>query len=299
MSDVRIPPAFRALIAGRTPAPTTSGHDWLRELPDLIDAHLALWELQPDGPAWHGECALVVPIAREGERLALKLTWPHPEARLERLALRAWGGTGAVQLVAADPGAFALLLERLDGDRNLTAEPILEACETIGVLLRRLDRPAPPQIPGLDFDGLVRQLDAGHPSVPRRMSVQAASLVGQLADGAERRLVHSDLHFANVLAAQRERWLAIDPKPVATELAYGVAPAVWNRGAEAVRAHNLRTHLRLRAEVIADAAGFDEDRVRAWTFVRLVLNALDAAPYLPSASELQGRMIASAKAFAD
>ncbi|WP_197511667.1 hypothetical protein [Tessaracoccus coleopterorum] len=35
--------------------------------------------------------------------------------------------------------------------------------------------------------------------------------------------------------------------------------------------------MRLRAEIVADTAGLDLDRVMAWTFVRLVLNAVWAA----------------------
>ncbi|MEW1965811.1 hypothetical protein AAG742_10075 [Micrococcus sp. 2A] len=33
----------------------------------------------------------------------------------------------------------------------------------------------------------------------------------------------------------------------------------------------------IRADIVADVAGLDPERVRAWTFVRLVLNAVDAA----------------------
>ena len=52
------------------------------------------------------------------------------------------------------------------------------------------------------------------------------------------------------------------------------------------------------ADVVADAAGLDLDRVYAWTFVRLVLNAVWAAPHAPASDEFRGRMIALAKAFA-
>ena len=39
-------------------------------------------------------------------------------------------------------------------------------------------------------------------------------------------LVHQDLHGDNVLAAQREPWLVIDPKPLAGEREFAVAPIV-------------------------------------------------------------------------
>jgi streptomycin 6-kinase len=140
----RFPDLFARTVAGRLPdAPgDPDGDTWLALLPRLVNEHLGLWELVPDGNPWHGECAVVIPVRRRDEVAALKLTWPHPEARHEHLALRLWDGRGAVRLLAADPTAYALLLERLDGDRDLTSVPILDACEVIGTLFTKLDRPS-------------------------------------------------------------------------------------------------------------------------------------------------------------
>ncbi|MFK5634485.1 MULTISPECIES: aminoglycoside phosphotransferase family protein [unclassified Ornithinimicrobium] len=302
-----IPDAFRATLAGRPPdaAGDTDGDTWLGRLPHLLDEHLRRWELQRDGPPWHGECALVLPVRRGREPAALKLTWPHPEARHEHLALRLWDGKGAVRLLAADPTAYALLLERLDGDRDLTTVPVLEACEVIGTLSTRLDRPATPQLDTVEGKAVRwrEQLARATPLVPRRLTEQAlATLPDLLAEAPPLRLVHEDLHDLNVLAPldpDRGDWLAIDPKPVAGEWAYAVAPIVWNRPEALARAHNLRGHARLRADVVTDAAGLDPDRVRAWTFVRLVLNAVQAAARAPVSDDVRARMIALAKAFAD
>ncbi|WP_331715724.1 aminoglycoside phosphotransferase family protein [Tessaracoccus coleopterorum] len=142
------------------------------------------------------------------------------------------GRSGAVRLIAAHPAEQVLLLERLDGDRTLNDVPILEACEVIGRLFGELDRPAPPQIPPLATKAIRwrGQFAALPPLVPRRLVEQAASTLDDLLLGpAPARLVHEDLHDANVLAATRAEWLAIDPKPVSGEWAYAVAPIVWNR----------------------------------------------------------------------
>ena len=310
-----IPDSFRSMIAGR-PADAVgavTGDAWLAALPALVDERLSAWDLAVDGAARHGECALALPVRRaEGAAAVLKLTWPHAEAVHEHLALRAWDGRGAVRLLAAHPADGVLLLERLDPDRDLHALSIIDACEQIGALMRRLDRPAPARIDVLDDQvprwrgKLARQVDG----VPRRLVQQAAAHLtdlmadDDLGDGVtgRDRLVHTDLHYANVLAplpgSGRGDWLAIDPKPLSAEWAFAVAPAIWNRAEEAARAHSLAVHVRLRADLIADAAGLDEDRVRMWTFVRLILNAVDAADVGSSAGEFRGRMIALAKAFA-
>ncbi len=304
-----IPDSFRSLIAGRAADPHSTravdGDAWLARLPGLLEAQLDRWELTPDGAARHGENALVLPVIREGDRAALKLTWPHEEAEDEHLVLRQWAGRGAVRLLAAHPAADALLLERLDAGRPLSSVSVLEACEVIGGLFLELDRPAGPQFRTVEVRAQRwgEQLRDAPRSVPHRLAQQALSVLADLtAEPAPRRLVHEDLHDANVLATldpARGQWLAIDPKPAAAEWAFAVAPVVWNRAAEAARAHNLRAHVRLRADVVADAAGLDLDRVYAWTFVRLVLNAVWAAPHAPASDEFRGRMIALAKAFAE
>lgn len=317
-----IPASFRTELEGRSADPLErhgagpTGEAWLAALPGLIAEHLEAWDLAVQGPAWHGACALVVPVQRsDGQPAALKLTWPHVEAAHEHLALRTWDGHGAVQLLAADPARFVLLLERLDGDRDLHALPVMDACAEIGRLLRELDRPAPPRIPRLaeQIPRWQRSLADEPAGVPRRLLQQARSHLTDLAPHEERKLVHTDLHFANALAPiagagagtrsgagaePRRDWLAIDPKPLAGEGAYAVAPAIWNRAEEAARAHSFAAHVRTRADVLGDAAGLDPERVRMWTFVRFVVNALDAAEQGAAADPFRTRMIALAKAFA-
>lgn len=41
-----------------------------------------------------------------------------------------------------------------------------------------------------------------------------ASAVAELAGEPGDRMLHWDLHYDNVLAAQREPWIAIDPEPL-------------------------------------------------------------------------------------
>ena len=52
--------------------------------------------------------------------------------------------------------------------------------------------------------------DPAHRRVLRYWADATAEVVGEAGD----RLLHWDLHFENVLSAEREPWLAIDPKPL-------------------------------------------------------------------------------------
>lgn len=274
-----MPEAFRRLVCSHEPEGGVEGADWLAGLPRLVEECLTRWDLAVDGSSRHGMAALVVPVRRtDGSPAVLKLTWPHPEAAQEHLALRRWGGGGAVRLLAADPSRWALLLERLDADRDLSGVPIEQACRVIGGLLAQLDVPALPGSTRLSGEARrwATQLADAPDVIPRRLLDQARGLALELVQlpGVDAGLVHTDLHYENVLAGQRQPWLAIDPKPLAGEPACAVAPALWNRFPEAVASGNLRRDLRRRLAVICDAAGIDPERARGWTVVREAVNAL-------------------------
>jgi len=277
-----IPESFSAMVTGRAPEPHISGDAWLLQLPGLVEASLAEWDLTLDGYPMHGVCALVVPV-RLGDSSAavLKVTWPHVEAAHEHLALQRWGGRGAVRLLAANPGRWAMLLERLDGDHDLQDVPIDEACRVIGGLLRQLDHPALPRLSRLSAEAarLVERLDSAPQAIPRRFVEQARAVLSDLMtdEAIDSCMVHTDLHYGNVLAADRQPWLAIDPKPLAADPAFAVTPALWNRWDEAVSSGDLRRHLRRRLSIICEAAGLDEERARSWSIVREVQMALWAA----------------------
>lgn len=251
---------------------------WLDRLPRLVGDLLGEWDLTADGAAVHGECALVVPVrTADGVPAVLKVSWPHWEAEYEHLALRDWDGAGSARLLRADPHRFALLLERVH-PRDLTTVEEIEATELVAATYRRLHVPAGPQYRRLSVevtrcaDGLAA-LPSGAP-VPRRYVEQAVSLARDLAadPDCDGRLIHTDLHYFNVLAADREPWLVIDPKPLSGDPHYEVAPLLWNRWDEITATGDVRAAVRRRFHAAVDAAGLDEDRARDWVVVRELCN---------------------------
>lgn len=268
---VRIPPTLLAIEPVRRAT-------WLDRLPALVRDLLGEWDLVVDGDLTHGVCALVVPVVSPVDGPAvLKVGWPHEEAEHEHLALQHWHGDGAVRLLRADPRRSALLLERLHAS-DLGDVWDVEACEVVAGLYGRLHVPAPPQLRLLtDPVGRWTERLAVLPRdarLPHRLVEQAVALGRSfVADPASvGRLVHTDLHYANVLAADREPWLAIDPKPLSGDPHYEVAPMLWNRWDEL--AGDVRGGVRRRFEAVVDAAGLDEDRARDWVVVRMLHNAL-------------------------
>jgi streptomycin 6-kinase len=283
VTTVRVPASLRSAFAARPEAAA-----WLAGLPGTVHEACARWDLTLDLPPsaspWHGVSALVVPVrCHDGDQAVLKVTWPHPEARDEALGLRRWDGDGAVRLLATD-GAWTHLLERLDGDDDLTRQPIDTAVAVIGDLLGRLHRAAAPASLAplsLELGALVdrwtARLDDAAP-VPRPLLERALGLASDLLDDPrDGTLLHCDLHYANVLAATREPWLAIDPKPRSGDPAYEVAPLLWNRLDEITSSASPAAALRSRLQVACAHAGIAPERAAAWAVVREVQNAYWAA----------------------
>ena len=96
-------------------------------------------------------------------------------------------------------------------------------------------------------------------------------------------LLCTDLHAGNVLAAEREPWLMIDPKPYVGDPAYDILQ------------HLLNCHDRIEADAgaaahhLADLLDLDRDRVTAWLLARCVVESIDRPGLASVATSLARR----------
>ena len=101
------------------------GRAWLDLLPERVEHHRREWQLVIEGflPGGLMSCCLAVK-AKNGRAAVLKLSGPWTPAGAEAVALRAWRGGPAPDLLRADEERGALLLERIcpgdpfDGDAS-------------------------------------------------------------------------------------------------------------------------------------------------------------------------------------
>lgn len=249
-----------------------AGRSWIDALPGLVQRLCERWNLQIDGPTMHGYLSLVLPTSRNGELSALKVSWIEESTVDEAAALTAWGGRGAVHVLAVDPTHGAMLMERLDWSRSLNNVEIGEAIAIAGGLLRRLAIPAPNGLRPLQTMGpkLASEMPVlwerhGRP-MPRRWLDQACELAVSLGAAAGNLLVNYDLHYADILASTREPWLAVDPKVVSGDPEFGIAQLLWQRLEDIDAAGGLEQQF---PHLIA-AAELDPHLSRAWTIVRCV-----------------------------
>ncbi|MFD4224187.1 aminoglycoside phosphotransferase family protein [Streptomyces griseus] len=260
------------------------GRAWIAELPSLATDMLDHWQLRRDGAVRSGQASLVLPVLRhDGTHAVLRLQMPREETAAALIGLRTWSGDGTVRLLDHDPASGSMLLERLDGARTLASVDDDDMAMGIlaGLHARLVALPAPQGLRGLG-DVAAEMLEQAPQAVAqltdpadRRLLRGWASAVGELADGPGDRLLHWDLHYDNVLAAQREPWLAIDPEPLAGDPGFDLWPALDSRWDDVVVAPGepLRV-VRRRFDLLTEALGLDRARAAGRTLGRLLQNAL-------------------------
>ena len=205
----------------------------------------------------------------------LKVQTPHRESEHEAAALELWDGEGAVRLLAHDSEQHVLLLERCVPGTPLADAGQATALDVFVKLLPRLWKPA-----GEPFRPLALEAGWWADYLPR----QDWSMAPELLDAAlealhdlpgtqgEQVLLHQDLHAENVLAAQREPWLTIDPKPLVGEREFAVAPIVRSFELGHSKRDVLHRFDRLTAEL-----GLDRERARGWTIAQTLAWTSDSS----------------------
>ncbi|MEV5599174.1 aminoglycoside phosphotransferase family protein [Streptomyces sp. NPDC052496] len=278
VENVDIPDALTASY-GRS----DTGRAWLAGLPAQVARFLERWELRRDGAAASGMASLVLPVVRtDGTRAVLRLQPPTEETDAALIGLRTWNGDGAVRLLGDDRASGVMLLERLDGSRTLASVADDDTAMSVlaGLLRRLVSVPAPAGLRGLGdiAAGLLEQVPTAVPAlsdpVDRQHLRTWASVVADLADEPGDRLLHWDLHYDNVLAGEREPWLAIDPEPLAGDPGFDLWPALDSRWEEIAATGAAHRVVRRRFDLLTDALGLDRERAAGWTLGRLLQNSL-------------------------
>jgi streptomycin 6-kinase len=204
-------------------------------------------------------------VAADGTPAVLKVQDPHRESEHEADALALWDGDGAIRLLDHDRDGHVLLLERCVPGTPLSEIGQDAALDVFVELLPRLWKPA-----GLPFLPLAEEAAWWAGSLPEdiepRLRDAALEALRELpGTQGDQVLLHQDLHGDNVLAAEREPWLAIDPKPLAGEREFAIAPIVRSSELGHSKRDVLHRFDRLTAEL-----GLDRERARGWTIAQTV-----------------------------
>lgn len=243
------------------------GAGWLDALPRLVAECAEQWGLDLGRPMPGGNCAVVAPAGD----VVLKVGFPHEESAHEALALRAWDGGGAVRLVAEDPDRHAMLLERCRPGTplfDLGEEAVLDVAVALAPRLW-MEPPAGLRLLSEITARWVEELPAswerhGRPFESRLLDAAVDALRELGPTQGDLVLANEDFHAGNVLRAEREPWLLIDPKPVAAERAFTVVAMVRDRKREVLAGPDPLGRVRRRLDRFSSELGLDRERVRGW-----------------------------------
>ncbi|HEX7175919.1 MAG TPA: aminoglycoside phosphotransferase family protein [Pyrinomonadaceae bacterium] len=283
MTAIHVPDELRRNV---TTCHGRAGVQWLDALPAILDACAARWSLRLGLPFTPLSYNYVMAAERADRTPAvLKVGVPCRELETEAAALRVYDGRGCARLLEADTQLGALLIERLEPGTPLSAGLVTEtddeeATVTAASVMRELWRPAPdahefPRVSdwGAGFNRLRARFGGGSGPFPPALVREAESLFAELLETAAAPvLLHGDLHHYNILAAGRDRWLAIDPKGVVGEPAFEVT-ALMHNPAGLLEMRRPVEVLGRRVELLARELNLERARVRGWGIAGLVLSA--------------------------
>ena len=256
--------------------------DWRARAPALGRECAELWSLRLGKPYEHGSASLTLRAdLPAGTPAVLKVGYPHPEAEREPDALVHYDGHGAVRLLAHDSERNALLLERAEPGTPLwEVEDDEQATLAAASVLRRLW--AHPPSRGHAFRSLAEEAPAwadqlqrdwealGRPFERRLVDAMTATVAELAGSQHSAVLCHQDFQGSNVLRAEREPWLAIDPKPIVGEPEFDVASLLRDRRWD-IRADVIRRRL----DLLGDELGLDRERMRGWGIVHALYWGVD------------------------
>jgi streptomycin 6-kinase len=267
---------------------------WMAALPDSVDHAARRWSLDLGRPFQPGGSASWVAPARSatGERLVLKVAWLHDEALHEAEGLRAWRGEGVVRLLNSFTLAQSgvMLLEACEPGTPLSDDmPPAEQDAVVAGLLPRLWIEPPSghrfrplqsmcQMWADEFEERYAAAAERELQLDRGVARAGIDLFRTLPRTSERSvLLCTDLHSENVLAAKREPWLIIDPKPYVGDPTYDPLQYMLNFPAR------LDTDPDSFVLRMADLLDLDAERLRQWLFARCVQGSVDQ-PHLRRAA---------------
>jgi len=260
----------------------SDGAEWLERLPSILADWSQRWSLTVDPPFEPLSYNYVAPALRaDGTSVVLKLGVPRSDFVSELEALRLFDGRGIVRLLEADSEHGVMLLERLvPGSPLWSLSDDGQATRIAAQVMRQLWRPVPEEhsFPTVakwatGMKRLRERFDGGCGPFPPILVETAETLFTELIESMEEpALLHGDLHHENILSAERQPWLALDPKGLVGEPAYEVGALLRNPRPQLLEEPDPGRTLDRRLDLLAEELGFDRARLLGWSLAQAVLS---------------------------
>lgn len=273
----RLPERFRQNILDLYGA---KGAQWFEDLPGLIEEISENWSLVVEEFYPNLSYHFVAPcICANGTKAVLKLGFNEPDSIVfsEAKMLELLQGNGTVKLLRFDRKRCALLLERLMPGEDLTAicRKSDEQATAIAVdVIKKIWRT---KVETNEFPDLRKWTasfrNGENTDFSRHHFQKAQRIFDELIGNSEARLLHGDLHHQNILSAEREPYLAIDPKGIIGDIGFEIAVFLNNPRSWILFNPNRREILEKRIRQFADSFEIEPLDLRKWAYAEAVLSA--------------------------
>lgn len=258
------------------------GKKWLENIPQVLKAYERKWSLTVLPPYQLSYNYVAPVILPDKTHAVIKIGSPgYKEFKTEFDALKIISGEGAVNVLRDDIENNVLLLEHLQPGKLLSTVTDDQEVITIAVnIMKKFWKPVPSQhsFPSITDWGKGfekhKQTFNGTGPLPKELFERAEATFHQLSKtSGEPVLLHGDLHFENILSAERQPWLAIDPKGIIGEREYETG-ALLRNNQSIIKDPNVKSILKRRIDQMEEELEFDRARIIGWGFSQAMLSAI-------------------------
>ena len=262
-----------------------TGVAWLAALPALAAGLAERWQLTLGEPFELSFNYVCRARRSDGTDAVFKIGQWGSEIDQEIRALQAYSGQGSCHLLAADEALGAMLLERVRPGvmlRSLAAQDDDEATRIGARQMRKLWRSVSELEGSAGLPSLAewfraferhRTFYGGPGPFSERTLSHAEGVVRELFASVETEvLLHADFHHDNLLTAEREPWLAIDPHGTIGDPGYEVGPFLLNPWPQDGAPKSAQLLAR-RLDIFTEELAYDRERLRLWGVAHAVLSA--------------------------
>ncbi len=258
-----------------------TGKRWLNDLPQIIEELAGNWSLKIEKPFPNLSYNFVAPCVRaDGSGAVLKIALPlnNPGIYNEAAFLQLADGKGAVKLLNLDKNYRAILLEKLAPGKHLKEVCRTDDAEAVEItirIMREIRREPPEHSEFRRLEDWFKGFERAETTIfDKSFASKAHGFFEELNSASKQKfLIHGDLHHENILSAQREEFLAIDPKGIIGDIGYEISVFLNNHALWLVGESNLQKKLGETVRKFSEAFEIAPKDLCRWAFAQMVLSA--------------------------
>ena len=276
MLSENLPVKFTRIISE---AHGAKGDRWLAALPKIVAEIQENWSLEVreifPNLSYHFVASC---IFADGSEAVLKIGYPETDSPVfnEVEMLKLYNGDGAVKFLRFDEKRFAVLLEKLTPGETLKTACRNDDARATGIyidVLRKIIRKPPENHNFVLLEKWFAGFEkAEKTNFPAQAVKKARGFYDELGS-RQKFLLHGDFHHENILSAEREPFLAIDPKGIIGEIGYEISVFLNNHVLWLSPAPDLREKLNDAVLRIAEAFEIEPQDLKKWAYAQMVLSA--------------------------